>query len=323
MSLVVPFEEIFNDEGLLSKASHWKRFELKSACTILNGFALKSKLFNSEQGFPIIRIRDLKFNKVQTYYTGEFPQQYVVDDGDLLIGMDGDFICYEWGGGKAILNQRVCKIVPNESILLKRFLFYGINGYLDAIHKATSSVTVGHLSSIDLGNIPFPIPPIDEQKAIVAKLDAIMQKVDANKQRMEKIPKLLKRFREAVLAAAVNGKLTEEWREENSRNETVENLILQIQSAINKEIKLKKRNSFEQLPEISEEEINNEIPESWKWVRLGAISQLINGDRGANYPNVNEYVPNGIPWINTGHIEPNGTVDFPIFGHSLSRQIHI
>ncbi|MBK9982648.1 MAG: restriction endonuclease subunit S [Saprospiraceae bacterium] len=217
MSLVVPFEEIFNGEGLLSKAEHWNRFELKSACTIQNGFALKSKLFNSEHGFPIIRIRDLKFNKVQTYYTGDYPQQYEVDNGDLLIGMDGDFICYEWGGGKAVLNQRVCKIVPNESILLKRFLFYGINGYLHAIQKATSSVTVGHLSSIDLGNIPFPIPPIDEQKIMVAKLDAIMQKVEANKHRLEKIPKLLKRFRQSVMAAAVSGRLTEVWREENNK----------------------------------------------------------------------------------------------------------
>jgi type I restriction enzyme S subunit len=215
MSLVVPFEEIFDSAGLLSKAAHWERAELGLSVSILNGFPLKSSAFNSESGFPVIRIRDLKFNKVQTYYSGEFPEEYIISDGDLLVGMDGDFNCYIWNGGKAVLNQRVCKLQPNESFLLKRFLFYGINGYLNAIQKATSSVTVGHLSSIDTGKIPFPLPPLPEQSRIVAKLDAVMQKVESNKLRLDEIPKLLKRFRQSVLAAAVSGRLTEEWREKD------------------------------------------------------------------------------------------------------------
>ncbi|MEI2760383.1 MAG: restriction endonuclease subunit S [Bacteroidia bacterium] len=67
--------------------------------------------------------------------------------------------------------------------------------------------------------IHIPLPPLDEQHRIVAKLDAVMQKVESNKQRLEKIPIILKRFRQSVLAAAVSGKLTEEWKKKNGFKE--------------------------------------------------------------------------------------------------------
>ena len=216
MSLVVPFSEIFNGVGLLSQGSHWQRIELGKIVKIQNGFPLKSTAFSSEQGFPVIRIRDLKFNSIQTYYKEEFPKEFIVNNGDLLIGMDGDFICYEWNGGKAVLNQRVCKLIPDESSILKKFLFYGINGYLEAIQNATSSVTVKHLSSIDIGKILFPLPPLNEQYRIVSKLDALFEKIELNKYRLDRIPHILKRFRHSVLSDAVNGKLVDtktEWRE--------------------------------------------------------------------------------------------------------------
>jgi len=60
------------------------------------------------------------------------------------------------------------------------------------------------------------------------------------------------------------------------------------------------------LAAITEKEKPFVLPESWEWVQLGTISEFINGDRGKNYPNRSEYVSNGIPWINTGHIEPDG-----------------
>src|SRR5205807_5726540 len=49
-----------------------------------------------------------------------------------------------------------------------------------------------------------------------------------------------------------------------------------------------------------------EVPSNWQWKQLGQISELINGDRSKNYPNKAEYVQAGVPWINTGHIEPDG-----------------
>lgn len=62
---------------------------------------------------------------------------------------------------------------------------------------------------------PFPLPPLAEQKEIARRLDDLLTQVDTLKARLDNIPAILKRFRQSVLAAAVSGKLTEEWRKEN------------------------------------------------------------------------------------------------------------
>lgn len=126
--------------------------------------------------------------------------------------MDGNFACYEWHGIDGLLNQRVCKLIADERYIDRRFLLFGINGYLKAIQDATSSVTVGHLSSLDIMRIPFPLPPLPEQRRIVAKLEQVLARVDACRARLEQVPTLLKRYRQSVLAAACSGRLTEDWR---------------------------------------------------------------------------------------------------------------
>jgi type I restriction enzyme S subunit len=277
MSLIVPLEELFKDQGLLAKAEHWERVPLGKVVQILNGYALKSSGFSSDKGFPVIRIRDLKNNHTRTFYLLEFPQEYLVTDGDLLIGMDGDFICYEWSGGEAIMNQRVCKVTPNENYLLKRLFLYGINGYLSAIQEATSSVTVKHLSSLDILKIPFPIPPLAEQQRIVAKLDALMGKIEANRERLAKIPGILKRFRQAVLAAAVSGKLTEDWRKAHPEAESgkdlinrvnslrLQNYLRQVEEAQRNRKPVPRKPSNLKVDPKTHKEIDN-LPSNWSWV---------------------------------------------------------
>lgn len=216
MSLVVPFDELFAEErGLTARHSSWTRVPLGEVSEVLNGFPFKSTLFTKEKGQPVIRIRDLDRGFTETRFDGEIPEGYTVQNRDLLIGMDGIFRCVEWVGGHAGLNQRVCKITPDERYLEKGFLKLALNGYLKKIEDATSSVTVGHLSSRDILRIPFPLPPLAEQRRIVAKVEELLGKVSACRQRLAKIPTLLKRFRQSVLAAACSGRLTADWRNEN------------------------------------------------------------------------------------------------------------
>jgi type I restriction enzyme S subunit len=73
-------------------------------------------------------------------------------------------------------------------------------------------------------------------------------------------------------------------------------------------IKERKIKQCKSLPEIQPEEVPYKLPKGWEWVRLGYVGEFINGDRGKNYPNRDEYVDEGIPWINTGHIEPDGSL---------------
>ncbi len=200
----------------------------------------------------------------------------------------------------------------NESVEAKT-VFYQLafnTSFLNYLGENCTGTMYPTVSEEIIENYKLNLPPLAEQQRIVAKLDALFEKIESNKKRLEKIPVILKRFRQSVLAAAVSGKLTEDWREKfkNDTKASGEFLYSQIQKRIEEEVKLKKRKKPETFPVIEEEEKSIEIPESWKWVRLGSISQLINGDRGVNYPNVKEYVTDGIPWINTGHIDPDGSL---------------
>ena len=154
--------------------------KLSEVITIQNGYAFASKKFTSEKGIPLIRIRDLKNGiTTQTKYSGDFDEAYLVKSGDLLIGMDGEFKCYEWKGGPALLNQRVCRIQNiNETFDLK-YLYYGINSHLKAIEDVTGYTTVKHLSSSTILNIEFPVPPLEKQRDIVKKLDSAFAEIDA------------------------------------------------------------------------------------------------------------------------------------------------
>ena len=139
---------------------------------VQNGYAFDSKRFNSSRGLPLVRIRSLKSGvETETRFDGEYDERYLVRPGDLLIGMDGEFGCYEWKGEVALLNQRVCRLHGFSGELIPRFLLYGVNGYLKAIEDVTGYSTVKHLSSKQILAIEFPLPPLPEQRRIVALLD--------------------------------------------------------------------------------------------------------------------------------------------------------
>ena len=146
---------------------------------IQNGFAFDSNLFSTSTGTPLIRIRDLKGGlSTETRYSGDFDPKYLVRAGDLLIGMDGEFACYEWRGEPALLNQRVCRLEGFASALLPRYLLYGINKHLKDIEDVTGFATVKHLSSKSILNINMLVPPLDEQRRVITLLDESLAAID-------------------------------------------------------------------------------------------------------------------------------------------------
>jgi type I restriction enzyme S subunit len=154
--------------------------------SVQNGYAFDSKAFGAD-GFPLIRIRDLKAGvSTETRYGAEFDPKYVVHAGDFLIGMDGEFGCYEWKGEPALLNQRVCRLQGFAQALEPRFLFYGINAHLKAIEEVTGYTTVKHLSSKQILGIEMPVPPRAEQRRIVAILDEAFEGIATAKANAEK-----------------------------------------------------------------------------------------------------------------------------------------
>jgi type I restriction enzyme, S subunit len=151
----------------------WPVKTLGDLMTVQNGFAFDSQYFSPSGKIGLIRIRDLKGGfGTETQFVGSYDDEYVVTAGDYLIGMDGEFRCYEWKGDPALLNQRVCRLRNFGKSLDARFLFHGINKFLKEIEDVTGYTTVKHLSSKSILAIEMPVPPLEEQKRIVALLDA-------------------------------------------------------------------------------------------------------------------------------------------------------
>ena len=206
-------EVIANDTtGLLAKHSSWERVLLADIALILNGAPFDSAMFNGSEGFRLIRIRDVLTGTTSTYYSGNYSEEYVVRQGDLLIGMDGDFHSAFWGAEPALLNQRVCKITPDSHLYSKKLLSYLLPGYLSAINQQTSAITVKHLSSRTIGEIELPLPPAAEQTRIVEKLEELLSGLDAGVAELKAAQKKLTQYRQSLLKAAVEGALTADWR---------------------------------------------------------------------------------------------------------------
>lgn len=203
--------------GLLAKHPSWERAPLADVASILNGAPFDSALFSSVDGMPLVRIRDVIAGKTATYYTGPYDDTYLVEKGDLLVGMDGDFNSGLWSSTTALLNQRVCKISPEESLYDKQLLAFALPGYLAAINANTPSVTVKHLSSKTIGEIGLPLPPRTEQTRIVAKLEELLSDLDAGVAELTAAQTKLQQYRRSLLKAAVEGALTAPWREAQSR----------------------------------------------------------------------------------------------------------
>jgi len=192
----------------------WEKKKLADVLKIQNGYAFDSKKFNSSRGMPLVRIRSLKLGvETETWFDGPYDEKYVVKAGDLLIGMDGEFGCFEWRGNPSLLNQRVCRLQEFSGALIPKFLYYGVNDYLKAIEDVTGFTTVKHLSSKQVLDIDFPVPPLPEQHRIVAILDEAFDGIATAKANAEKNLQNARALFESHLQSVFTER-GEEWEEE-------------------------------------------------------------------------------------------------------------
>ncbi|MFI1098950.1 restriction endonuclease subunit S [Streptomyces melanogenes] len=236
--------------GLLAKHPSWERVKCGDIVEIVNGFPFRSSGFNVDRrGTPVIRIRDLLSGATSTFFDGDFDPVFMVSRGDLLVGMDGDFRVARWKGEEALLNQRVCKlVVRDEKLFDGRFLMYVLQGYLKAIQDLTSAVTVKHLSSRTIQEIPLPLPPLAEQHRIVEALEEQLSRLDAAEQvlRGDLVRVRLLAARVANFAASRAVPAGEETAPPPRQADAIDR----------------------DLPRI---------PASWSWERLGDIADVVGG----------------------------------------------
>lgn len=152
----------------------WSEATVGPEVEILSGFAFPSHGFSDEKGIPLVRIRDIGRAVTEIMYCGRYEKQYLICRGDLLIGMDGDFLVEKWRGDNALLNQRVCKLSTKpRGRLDQAYLYYLLEPEIKSIHTRTPQTTVRHLSTKAIKSITVRVPDLPEQQRIAEILDTL------------------------------------------------------------------------------------------------------------------------------------------------------
>ena len=182
----------------------------------------------------------------------------------------------------AVHNEAIISIFPflDENFVFRNYLFYLLPLFAKW-GNSNNAIKGKTLNTSSLNEMLIPLPPLAEQKRIVAKIEKLMNLVDEYKDSYEQLVELNKKFpsdiQKSILQYAIQGKLVEQRAEEG----TAEELYQQIQEEKQKLIKEGKIKKEKTLPEITEDEIPFEIPKSWKWVRIGELANYKKGPFGS------------------------------------------
>jgi len=136
----------------------WEVKNLFKIANVTYGFPFKSAQFTSEQNDkPVIRIRNILNNFTDNFTNESVSEKYLVKNGDILVGMDGDFHMGKWAGGLAYLNQRVVRFRPNGNIS-SYYLYLSLQKPIHYFDSTVTGTTVAHLSDEDLKTINLLVP---------------------------------------------------------------------------------------------------------------------------------------------------------------------
>ena len=207
-SWFVDFEPFKNGEfveselGMIPKG--WRVGSIYDYIDVVYGAPYKSSLFNDKkEGLPLIRIRDLKTNAPQFYTPEILPNTEFVKAGDIVAGMDAEFIPYVWLGEKGVLNQRCCKFRGKNEAISNYYILFLIKPELEYVQSYKTGTTVSHLGKSDIDRFRFVTPPLDVVKSFSDLVDVMLKELvnRANESRR------LAELRDTLLPKLMSGEL--------------------------------------------------------------------------------------------------------------------
>ena len=190
-------------QELLKPRNGWGIKKLGDFIRLQTGFPFSSEYFSDNpKGQRLIKNRDLRSDDSIVYYSGDYAKEFIVQNDDLLIGMDGDFEPVLWKKGNALLNQRVGRVLKIKEISIP-FLSFTLLKELKEIEVRTSSTTVKHLSHFDINKIEMPLPNFEKQNHIAT----ILTDMDADIYALEKKLNKIKQIKQGMMQALLTGKI--------------------------------------------------------------------------------------------------------------------
>ena len=233
-----------------------------------------------------------------------------LEEDDILLAKDGAGI-----GKIGIVKHLPDAATVNSSLLVVRgrgafvpkFLFYTLAGpkMQELVQSRITGSATPHLFQKDIKLFDLAVPPLPEQRRIVAKVEELLGRVNAARARLAKVPAILKRFRQSVLAAACSGELTAEWREEHQDIPPACQLLDDIKSDVLSQLDKKRdlaryEEMFERSPPLAP---NEGLPENWMLCRVGHIGFVCNGSTPSR--KCPEFWRGQISWVSSGEVQNN------------------
>ncbi len=185
----------------------------------------------------------------------------------------------------AVTNQQINTIIPYKIVNSLFVYYYCISDYFQCtIINNSYATTIFIIKKSKMSSLPFPLPPLAEQERIANKLDNYISKLDEAKEKLEKVVDTYEFRKSVILHKAFTGQLTKNWRKENKFE-------------LDDDIKKKAITKDSMLPD----EYLYEIPENWRWVRLGNIGEIVTGST----PNTKDksYFGGNVPFIKPAELD--------------------
>ena len=194
----------FNGDLMDGLPKGWREGSIYELIDVIYGYPFKSTLFNSQnRGKGLIRIRDLKNNNTGFYTIEITNENYKIRPGDVLAGMDAEFIPSIWLGEEAWLNQRVCKFKPKYEYVNEMFVLFAIQPLLERSQYGKVGTTVIHLGKSDIDMYEIVIPTKEVLISVFPIFRSIHQRIIG----IENENRLLSQLRDILLPKLMSGKI--------------------------------------------------------------------------------------------------------------------
>ena len=197
------FPDSFEPSALGPIPKGWRVGSIYDVAEVVYGAPFASSQFNGDGlGKPLLRIRDLRSEQPDVFTTEVHPKGYCVKSGDIVVGMDGEFRAYLWGGEEAWLNQRVCVFKPRSGVS-NVFVQNALHAPLAEVEATETATTVIHLGKADIDRFRVIIPPETVQKAFTCLAEPLAEAMVGNKRQS----RILAATRDALLPKLLSGEV--------------------------------------------------------------------------------------------------------------------
>jgi type I restriction enzyme S subunit len=274
-------------------AESWTAAPVTDLCELIRGVSYaKGEESNIPQGtfIPLLRANniqsDLIFNDLRYVPPQCVSAEQMLQLGDVVVAMSSGskavvgktaWLDHQWRGTFGAF----CGVLRPSTLLDSRYfgLFFQSQKYRDFVSEASAGVNINNLKRDHFTQINLPIAPLAEQRRIAHHVTELLVKIDSARDHLSRVPAILKCFRQAVLAAACSGRLTETSRDSE---------VSATPSSANSH------------PRLSEVEPLFDLPISWRWVSFESVCKDITvGHVG---PMTHEYQKTGVPFLRSQNV---------------------